>query len=59
MEKNYYSQTHSLKYEIETEDVYQEFGMIGINTTIATILIILLILIKQKKSYSQVQRRGF
>ena len=45
----FFRDTDSLTYEIETEDVYQDFGMIRINLTIATILKIIPILIKQTK----------
>ena len=44
-----FTDTDSLTYENETEDFIKIFGMIRINTTIATILKILHILIKQTK----------
>ena len=47
--KQLFTDTDSLTYEIETEDFIKIFGMIRINTTIATILNILHILIKQTK----------
>ena len=53
-----FTDTDSLTYEIETEDVYQNFGMIRINLTIVTILIILHILIKQKKVIGEIKEEA-